>query len=508
MVTTAKLDLNGKAEKGYFWLEPAIIFFLSFLLRMMLIVKTPYLYEWDAYVYLLGISSQHPLFTGLIKGMLAFGCSVLSIRVTVAGLASLACAAFYLFSKEVFGDRITAWVAAALMSIYPPFLVFSLVPYTESLFLVLFFMGLFCFTRENEADVNPNRPKHGMLTRYWRTGFFLGLACLTRHEALLILPLLYGTIVWQQPDRYLRKRSIASHIGLGLTLFWAPVLLSIYREWATPQFAAFQSEETQAILMRLLPKLNAMMIDGVPKFIADTSARGLWFPFWSCVMATFMALIGGMYAVYQDKKKHSFYLLFIVLATGIQLLPIVSNYKDELGRIIGLRRHGMVPAVCLIVYLCMSGKLIGQKLSRVVGDKAVHVTVMAFLVCVYTAAAYQTTAFLLNDYRKLFRTSTIRPHWVGGPADAGSGAVVAVSDRMIQMHLKETGLTIHALSTDRLPPLNWIRLLHERQSIKYVIAEHRFSPSAEQFIKTYRLHGFREIANVGGWFFVFVRDGR
>ena len=130
------------------WLDLFLIFALSFLLRIALIIKSPSLYAFDAYIFLLGLSSQYPMFTGLIKVLIASGFSVFMIRAAVAVLASCGCVAFYLFSRGLFNDKTIAGIAAFLMSIYPSFLIFSLVPYTESLFFVLFFTGLTFFTRK------------------------------------------------------------------------------------------------------------------------------------------------------------------------------------------------------------------------------------------------------------------------------------------------------------------------------------------------------------------------
>jgi|LGVF01.1.fsa_nt_gb hypothetical protein len=489
------------------WLDLFLIFALSFLLRIALIIKSPSLYAFDAYIFLLGLSSQYPMFTGLIKVLIASGFSVFMIRAAVAVLASCGCVAFYLFSRGLFNDKTIAGIAAFLMSIYPSFLIFSLVPYTESLFFVLFFTGLTFFTRKNGTAVSEDNDRNAPSSGYWGTGLFLGLACLTRYEAVLMLPLMFGTILWQKSEYYFRRKSITKLLGLCLSLFWAPVVLILYNYVGTPEFAAFQSAETKSILRGIFPTLKDMVSTGMPKLISEISARCLWFPSLTFLAGMTFAVIGCIFALIRERKKHLVFIVFIVLALGIQLLPIASNYRDYPGRIIGLRRHGMVPVVFLLLYLSYSFDLTVKKLSwGVLKKKTSHVLILAVLLAVSTAASFKATAFLITDYQKLYRNSYIQPYWVGKPHDIGSGAIVAISDRILRMRLEETGLRIYQPSRFENMRSERIEELLEQKRIKYMFMEKHFSPLCDRFIEKHSAYGFRQLADIGGWLFVYVHE--
>ncbi len=204
------------------------------MLRMILILQNPDVYAFDAYIYLLGLSPEYPLFTGFVKIMITAGFSVFAIRIVTAAFASFACFAFYLFALRILfylfalrilKDKSLAGCAALLMSIYPSFLTFSIVPYTESLFFLMLFLGLWFFEKESDTENSP----------YLWTGIFLGLACLTRYEGWFILPLIFVKImICRKPE------SVLNNMRLCLSMFWGPLIWLSYKYIFLPERMAHQ----------------------------------------------------------------------------------------------------------------------------------------------------------------------------------------------------------------------------------------------------------------------------
>ncbi len=488
---------NRKSQilKDFLW-----IFSLSFILRIFLVIKSPAVYEFDSYIYLLGLSSQYPLFTGFIKFLITCGFSVFMIRTAIVVSACFGCYVFYLFTLRLVGNKSLAGASALLMSIYPPFLVFSLVPYTEPLFILIFFIGLWFFIKENKAE-NSN---------YSKTGFFMGLACLTRFEAVLILPLILGTIIWQNPKNYLCRKSVLTLLKICLALFWGPVLLVIINYITAPEVTVTQSEETLNIIRELFPILNQMIHKGLPKLLAEIKVRGLIFPLVVFVSGCILAVVGCLTAVLKDRKKHLLFAVFIILAAIIQLMPLISNYRYYPGRIIGLRRHGMIPALFLLIYLPVCLDLLIKKLPLQIFKKEKYQTLaLLILLTIPAAASVETAEFLITDYQKLYRSSYIRPHWIGKPGDAETGILTSVSDKILMIHLQGTGLKLHpyrqyAELVSRGPSQKMEEFIKQNQ-VKYFLIERDFLSGFNRFMKKSTQVKFRKLAVVGGWLHVYEK---
>ncbi len=471
------------------------IFLFSFILRFILIIKSPYLYSFDAYIFLMGLSSQYPLFTGLIKILISCGFSVFMIRVVIAVIASLSCIAFYFFSLRLFRNIAIAGVATLLMSIYPSFLVFSIVPYTESLFLLCFFSGLYFFLKEYEIKSSI----------YLKTGIFLGLACLTRYEGFLILPLIFTAIIIK-----IRPAPCTLHLAplfkIAVSLFWSPVALIFYNYLITPELAASQSEETQNIFKELFPLLENMINAGLPNLLNELKFRDLRFPFFTLLVGFAIALIGCITAMFRDKKMHLIFICFILLSTAIQLLPIASNYRDYPGRIIGLRRHGMIPVLFLIIYLSYIFNFLTNILSERIKFKGNYLLILLILLIVPVTASYKGSAFLINDFQKLYRNSYIEPLWIGKPDDSGKSVIAAISNRILMLRLQGTGLKLHSRSQFENMQIKKVEEFIQQNQVKYVLIERDLKSAFDNlFMTKHKSSGFHQIAEVGGWLLVYEK---
>jgi len=485
------------AESHHQKLLPDLIcvFAFSFILRFFLIIKGPYLYSFDAYIFLMGLSSQYPLFTGLIKILISCGFTVFMIRIVVALVASMSCIAFYLFSFRLFRNIAIARVAAILMIIYPSFLIFSIVPYTESLFLLLFFTGLYLFLKEYEIKSSS----------YLKTGIFLGLACLTRYEGFLILPLIFAAVLIKMHLAPCTLRP-ATLFKIAVSLFWSPVALIFYNYLITPELAASQSEETRNIFRELFPLLKNMINAGLPNLLNELKFRGLRFPFFTLLAGVFIALFGCITALFRDKKMHLIFIAFILLSTGIQLLPIASNYRDYPGRIIGLRRHGIIPVIFLLIYLSYSFNLLTNILSERIKFKGSYILILLILLAVPVTASYKASAFLINDFQKLYRNSYVEPLWIGKPGDSGKSIIAAISNRILMLRLQGTGLKLYPRPNPENMQIKKFEEFIQQNQIKYVLIERDLNSAFDNFFMTkYKSLGFHQKAEAGGWLYVYER---
>jgi len=497
--------MNSTNTRNILWPDLFCLFTFSFALRVVLIFRNPDLYAFDAYIYLLGLSSEYPLFTGLVKLMIWSDFSVFAIRIVTAGFASFACIAFYLFARCLFSDAIISRSAAVLMSIYPSFLTFSVTPYTESLFFLVFFYGLWFFEKENDTLYYPG------------TGIFLGLACLVRYEAWFILPLIFVKIIVHQKKRNqdAQRISLFRLLGICLSLFWGPMLVLLYKYVLLPERIARQSGGIQEIVTNLFPLLNSLLHSAWSKLLPDILARGLLFPLIVFFLGLIIASAGCISSAIQDKNKHLPYMFFIILAMGIQLLPVILNYQ-HFGRIIGLRRHGMVPLVFLLLYLpygidllikkfVMINQFFSKKTGFCILNKKKWQTVaFIILLSVFAGASFKATDFLLSDFRKLYRNSYIQPYWIGKPGDAGAGIIASTSDKTIIAHLLGKPLKVYQPPNFAGMPPEKIQEFIEQKRIRYVILDRDSFPAFDRFLKKRTRIEFRQLARVSNWLFVYV----
>ena len=467
----------------------AFIFCFSMALRILLIDRNPALYSYDAYLYLLGLSAQYPLFTGLIKLFITWGFSLTAIRLLVACVSALASSVFFLFGKALLKNRTTPLAAAFLMSIFPPFLVFSIVPYTEPFFLFFFFLGLCCFEQERRF---PEKT-------FFKTGLCLGLSCLTRYEGCLILPLIFAHIVRQ---RFRGKTlDMSGILSLSTALFWAPCALMIYGRFMMPDLVSAQS----AGLVRIIKEAPLLFGKMRHCFSADVlpaiATQGLGICLWIFITGLVLSLAGCLLAVLKDENHPGLYPIFIILALAIQVLPLASSVWMY-GRILELRRLGIVPNVFLLLYLSYLLTRLTHKISR----QPVRAAVLVVLLIPLVLGSVQATRAILADYQKLYRSSRIEPCWVGKPGDAGLGMLTSVSDKVLGIYLSANRLTQHPVRELAGMAPGEMEQFVVRHQVKYIMTERRDLRLTGPLLHHAKAVSFRKIAVVGGWLFVYERQ--
>lgn len=140
------------------------------------------------------------------------------IRLTFALVGALSACGFYLFLKDMVSRRVAVF-GALVFSLNSLYIVLSLMPYQDVLFLGLFYSALAMLFRKTPLLQSP-------------FGIFLyGLACLTRYEAWFILPVL----VWWRAKLEKSTNSLTPRIlsvfRATLVFGWAPILW-IALSWA------------------------------------------------------------------------------------------------------------------------------------------------------------------------------------------------------------------------------------------------------------------------------------
>lgn len=192
------------------------IFVFGFVLRLGLLLAFPAPYGNDAFGRLyfrdtLFLAHWLPLTQAGVYFLSLLTDKIVFIRVLFAVLGSLSACGFYLFLR-LFVARPFALLGGLLFAVNALYVILSLMPYQDVLFLGLFYAALALLLR-GEPKL---RSKAGML--------LYGLACLTRYESWFVLPVL---VLWKTKiDAAGLTLANVSKSFLKATIFfgWAPLL--------------------------------------------------------------------------------------------------------------------------------------------------------------------------------------------------------------------------------------------------------------------------------------------
>jgi hypothetical protein len=130
--------------------------------------------------------------------------------------------------------------------------------------------------------------------------------------------------------------------------------------------------------------------------------------------------------------------------------------------------------------------------------------VLIAMLTIFAAASFKTTNYLLSDFRKLYRNSYIEPYWIGKPNDAGAGVIASTSDKTLMAHLFGKSFRLYQPPNFADMSPESIQNFIAEHHIKYVILDRKSFPAFERFIKKTPANGFRRLASVGGWMFVYA----
>lgn len=155
---------------------------------------------------------------------------ILAVRLVFAMLGSLAACGFYLFLRLLV-DRRAAFFGGILFSLNALFVILSLMPYQDVLFLGLYYAGLaFLFEggREGNSGAQILQSKRGAL--------LYGLASLTRYESWFALPVIG---LWKTRLDSRRKGWILGAVGAALFFGWAPLVWFLLSQWRFQSWNGF-----------------------------------------------------------------------------------------------------------------------------------------------------------------------------------------------------------------------------------------------------------------------------
>lgn len=196
------------------------IFGLGLVLRTFLLLVFPVPYGEDGFGRLyfrstLFLSHWLPLTQLVVYVTALLSEGIFFTRYVFAILGSLAGCGFYLFMRLLVSPQAALW-GGLLFSVNSLFVMLSLMPYQDVLFLGLFYAALAFLADRTDSNASASRFTLGTL--------LLGLACLTRYEAWFILPLLAFSIARQEAPRGELGKLTHSITRSALFLGWGPLL--------------------------------------------------------------------------------------------------------------------------------------------------------------------------------------------------------------------------------------------------------------------------------------------
>lgn len=150
----------------------------------------------------------------LLAGLMVVSRSVTWLSLCMVVLSTLACFLVYRLAQRLTGREVVALVAAAACAVSPTFVIYGPVLATEHLFVVLMLIALLVALRIES----------GNRLRVLATGLLLGLAALTRGEAVFYVPVLLGWLWFGDPHRPRRVR-------LRLALLFAAGVVAVVTPW-------------------------------------------------------------------------------------------------------------------------------------------------------------------------------------------------------------------------------------------------------------------------------------
>lgn len=294
-------------------------------------------------------SKAHPLYPTLIALLTSFlpDSETAGILISVIFGSGLIFPVYFL-GKELFHPRVGKY-AALLATAHPTLIAYSGSVLTESLYFFLFSFSLLLawktFKKERWFDVV-------------RLGIFMALAYLARPEAIGLLFLFWGWVLWVNPPD--GKRGWTKRFGIFLTLlatffvFSFPYLLHIHREtgkWQLSKKAALAigslTEEEGAPLFGRPRGKKALTLSSLLKHPLPVLTRlgtGLLDSFYKFFIVLnpllfLLAVIGGGFLIGRDppfsSKGHLYLLSHILFYFGL-IFPLFFISKRFAAQMIGI----------------------------------------------------------------------------------------------------------------------------------------------------------------------------
>ncbi len=319
-------------------------FALLFRLALLLLFPVPYGNDAAGRLYFRDtLWTWHwlPLTQALVHISYAITQSVNAVRLVFAVVTSLAAMAFT-FYLQTFATRRAALIGGALFATNSLLVFLSLMPYQEVVFLGLLFGCLAFFNRY--ADDSHNQKS------FLAGAILYGLACLTRYEAWLLLPvLLFARIRRAYPAR----QSILEIVKFFIALSWGPALWLFinWHIWENP--AAFLFHRADRAFYAWAPHGEIMRI---------TNYLGLML-YWLARFGSPLALLAlpGAWAVWKNRKKLVPVLWPSLLLLVLELAFLVFVAGREFAT---ANRFASLPVAMLLIFVALGADALLENLAK------------------------------------------------------------------------------------------------------------------------------------------------
>jgi hypothetical protein len=303
-------------------MRAVIVFAAGLVLRFGLIAKFPVIFGGDPMVRLLHrdkvfISHQLPLLQAIVHAISLVTHDYVMVQIAMAVIGAMAGVAFYWLARDLVAEPAAFW-AALMLTTNPLIAAESIVPFQESLMLLLIFLAFHFFYTD----------------RVEFASLALGLACLTRFEAWIAAPVL-AVAYWH------RTRDWRGVLWFG----WAPVAWLIYQRGLAPAGTyVVESHITIARLMRWV-YLAYITAKFTPVIVLALGAIGLWFLWknpgrWAPLIAFFglfvMALLFSAHGDWPDPERRvasreaHLWIAAVVLMSAIAMEKL-TRFRDAIA---------------------------------------------------------------------------------------------------------------------------------------------------------------------------------
>jgi Dolichyl-phosphate-mannose-protein mannosyltransferase len=161
--------------------------------------------------------------------MLAFGSTLTATRSLMTVLSAATTPLMYLVTRKL-SDQRAALAASIIFVVYPSFIFYSHLLWSETTYIFLFFLALYLALKTMETP--PSRRKVGLATV---TGFLLGCSTLVRAAGLISVPIVALWTGWR--SRPLKQRVLPAAVILisagAMLVPWEIVLYVVEGEFVT-----------------------------------------------------------------------------------------------------------------------------------------------------------------------------------------------------------------------------------------------------------------------------------
>ncbi|MDL1874756.1 hypothetical protein FBQ85_06255 [Cytophagia bacterium CHB2] len=449
------------------------IFIFGLVLRLALLLAFPAPFGNDAFgrlyfrdtlflAHWLPLAQAFVFFPALLTDKIVF------IRLLFAVPASLSACGFYLFLRLLVA-RPFAVIGGLLFAVNALYVILSLMPYQDVLFLGLFYAALALLLR----DEPKLQSKTGMM--------LYGLACLTRYESWFVLPLL---VLWKTKiaaaGLTLAKVS-KSFLKAAIFFGWAPLLWLLLSQLHWGNWNSFMHQTPDREFYAWHPHVDLM-------WAAQYAGRMLY---WLVLFGSPLLLFAlpGIRRFWQNRKALLPVLKLPLLACAVTLAFFFFIIGKEYGTV---NRFAMFPMSLALIFAVLGMEMAYQSFSTRPGwrrkilqprvSDVLAISVLAGLV-IYAAIPvsrlhanpefrdpYEITQYLDRVLQKDEKALVVAPHeqrWQGATPMAYQ-RIVAQS-----MHHRERILSAGLLQqTERSALLQFAKENH----VKYLVIFDNFSP--------------------------------